>query len=65
MWVLKASRCQSLRIKGIIGYILGLSGDNGKEHGNYFNILRDILGCYGLGFRVSDEKAQGLCRFSE
>ena len=29
---------------GIIGYILGLYGDNGKENGNYYIIIGYILG---------------------
>ena len=29
---------------GIIGYILGLYWDNGKENGNYYSILGVILG---------------------
>ena len=29
---------------GIIGYILGLYGDNGKESGNYYSIKGYILG---------------------
>ena len=45
---------------GIIGYILGLYRDNGKENGNYFFFIRPILfevggggvGVHGLGFRV-------------
>ena len=34
---------ETIRILGILegfkGYILRLYGDNGKEHGNYYNIL--------------------------
>ena len=30
---------------GIMGYILGVLGDNGKEKGNYYN--RDISGYTG------------------
>ena len=35
---------------GIIGYILGLYRDNGKEHGNYYNLMGyiGIIG-YTLG----------------
>ena len=31
---------------GIIGYILGLNRDNGKEHGNYYSIIGYILGLH-------------------
>ena len=32
---------------GIIGYIIGLDGDNGKENRNYHIITGYILGLYG------------------
>ena len=31
---------------GIIGFILGLYGDNGKQNGNYYSIIGFILGSY-------------------
>ena len=31
---------------GIIGVILGLYGDNGKEHGNYHNVVGYIYNGY-------------------
>ena len=48
---------------GILGYILGLYGNNGKENGNYYNGLYEKklgnleprvlgFGAWGLGFRV-------------
>ena len=34
---------------GIIGYILGLYWDNGKENGNYYNgLYRDYRGYIGV-----------------
>ena len=30
----------------VIGYILGLYRDNGKEHGGYYDIIGYILGLY-------------------
>ena len=36
---------------GIIGYILGLYWDNGKENGNYYNgLYRDYRGYIGVIF---------------
>ena len=35
-----------VKIIGIIGYILGLYRDNGKENGNYYNgLYRVYIGC--------------------